>query len=85
MWADPDSGLPFEEILRKIWRALPPNVQAEYQDVMAATGQTWEEMVRQAHTRFLKLSAAAQNDPHSSFARALDFLQFPRGHDPWLK
>lgn len=85
MWVDPDSGLPFEQILGKIWRALPPNVQAEYQDVMATTGQTWEQMVREAHARFLELSAAAQKDPDSPFARALDFLQFPRGHDPWLE
>ena len=85
MWVDPDSGLSFEQILEKFWRALPPNVQAEYHHVMATTGQTWEEMCREAHARFQELSAAAQADPESPFARALDFLQFPRGHDPWLK
>ena len=85
MWVDPDSGLSFEQILEKFWRTLPPNVQAEYHHVMVTTGQTWEQMCREAHACFLKLSAAAQADPEAAFARALDFLQFPRDHDPWLK
>jgi len=79
MWVDPDSGLSFEQILEKFWRALPPHVQAEYHHVMATTGQTWEQMCREAHTRFRELSAAAQADPESPFAASLRLPAVPEG------
>jgi hypothetical protein len=39
---------------------------------MATTGQTWEQMCREAHVRFQEVFAAAQADPESPFARAIN-------------
>lgn len=53
--------------------------------MMAATGQTWEELCREAQAGFLARFAEAQENPECPFARYLVFREFPYGQDPLLE
>ena len=85
MYISPDSGMTWEQILEKVWRESSLERQAEYQQVMAATGKTWDQLCSEAQEKFLEKFAQAQDDPHSPFARKLMFREFPYGQDPLLK
>lgn len=85
MYIDTDWGLTWEQILAKVWRESSPEAQADYQQVMAATGKTWDQMCREAQEGFLKRFAEAKEDPECPFARYLVFREFPYGQDPLLK
>lgn len=85
MYISPDSGMTWEQILEKVWRESSPGAQAEYQQVMAATGKTWDQLCGEAHEGFLKRFAVAKEDPQCPFARYLVFCEFPYGQDPLLR
>lgn len=85
MYISPDAGMTWEQILEKVWRESSPEAQAEYQQVMAATGKTWDQLCSEAQEGFLKRFAQAQEDPRCPFARYLVFREFPFGQDPLLK
>ena len=77
MWVDPESGKTDEEIAEIVWRGLPPDVQARYTAVMAATGRTFEDICQEAHRLFQKDLAEAEADPTSDFAQECDRMAFP--------
>ena len=82
MYSSPEDGMTWEQIAAIAWRESSPEAQAQYQQVMAATGQTWEEMCREAQAGFLARFAEAQRDPNHPFARYLLFRRFPYWQDP---
>ena len=85
MYFSQEDGLTLEQILDKVWRESSPEAQTKYQQVMAATGKTWDQLCSESREKFLQKFAQAQEDPHSPFARYLVFCEFPYGQDPLLK
>lgn len=80
-----EEGMTWEQIIEKVWRELEPDHQAKIQQEMAATGQTWDAICREARVGFALRCVAAGHDPESPFAKMLDHSEFPYGHDPLLE
>ena len=81
---DPDAEKTWEQICEGIWRELSPAQQAEYQQHMKATGQTWVQVCERARAEYHRRMQEVANDPTGPFARFLRFRQFPYGQDPRL-
>jgi hypothetical protein len=48
MLFDPEAGFTWQQTVEKVWHELPPDVRAHYDAQLAATGQTREELCREA-------------------------------------
>jgi len=82
MWIDPEQGMTWEQITAKMWQELAPDRQADWQRYAAATGETWDDLCREAQARFLARFEAARADPTHPFAREIEFMTYPCGRDP---